>query len=79
MPEKKVAVDSVVKKEGLGLVIAAIFLSGEMAGSGVLALAAAMVGTGDRHTLTKQSVESWDWCDLALLVYPATFTESSWV
>ena len=31
---------------GLGLVTAIIFLSGEMAGSGVLALPKALVGTG---------------------------------
>merc|ERR1712080_571424 len=33
-------------KGGLGIVTAAIFLSGEMAGSGVLALPAAFLGTG---------------------------------
>jgi vesicular inhibitory amino acid transporter len=42
--EEKPAV-VVVKKGGLGIVTAAIFLAGEMAGSGVLALPAAMVGT----------------------------------
>ena len=31
---------------GLGIITAAIFLSGEMAGSGVLALPASFVGTG---------------------------------
>ena len=31
---------------GLGIITAAIFLSGEMAGSGVLALPAAFIGTG---------------------------------
>jgi len=35
-----------VKKGGLGILTAAIFLAGEMAGSGVLALPNAMVGTG---------------------------------
>jgi len=35
-----------VKKGGLGVLTAAIFLAGEMAGSGVLALPNAMVGTG---------------------------------
>jgi len=35
-----------VKHGGLGVITAAIFLSGEMAGSGVLALPAAMIGTG---------------------------------
>ena len=37
-----------VKKGGLGILTAAIFLAGEMAGSGVLALPNAMVGTGKR-------------------------------
>ena len=32
-------------KHGLGVLTAAIFLAGEMAGSGVLALPAAMIGT----------------------------------
>ena len=36
----------IVKAQGLGLAIAAIFLAGEMAGGGVLALAKAMVFTG---------------------------------
>jgi len=36
----------VVKQGGLGIITAAIFLSGEMAGSGVLALPAAFQGTG---------------------------------
>jgi len=35
-----------VKQGGLGVMTAAIFLAGEMAGSGVLALPAAMLGTG---------------------------------
>ena len=35
-----------VAKHGLGVVTAAVFLAGEMAGSGVLALPFAMVGTG---------------------------------
>jgi len=48
---KKVSVSSdlgktVAKQGGLGILTAAIFLSGEMAGSGVLALPAAMLGTG---------------------------------
>ena len=34
------------KQKGLGILTAAIFLSGEMAGSGVLALPNALVGTG---------------------------------
>merc|ERR1711962_182213 len=38
--------DNLVKSHGLSMGLAAIFLSGEMAGSGVLALARAMVGTG---------------------------------
>ena len=36
----------VVKAQGLGLFIASVFLAGEMAGGGVLALASAMVFTG---------------------------------
>ena len=37
-----------VAEHGLGVITAAIFLAGEMAGSGVLALPNAMVGTGIR-------------------------------
>ena len=33
-------------KHGLGVITAAVFLAGEMAGSGVLALPFAMTGTG---------------------------------
>ena len=36
----------VVKAQGLGLLIASVFLAGEMAGGGVLALAKSMVYTG---------------------------------
>ena len=36
---------------GLGVMTAAIFLAGEMAGSGVLALPAAMLGTGRSQTI----------------------------
>ena len=42
--EKELLVPSEVK--GLGIITASIFLAGEMAGSGVLALPAAIVGTG---------------------------------
>jgi vesicular inhibitory amino acid transporter len=35
-----------MQKDGLGVVMAACFLAGEMAGSGVLAMPAAMIGTG---------------------------------
>ncbi len=35
-----------VAAHGLGVITAAVFLAGEMAGSGVLALPAAMIGTG---------------------------------
>ncbi len=35
-----------IREHGLGIVTAAIFLAGEMAGTGVLALPAAMIGTG---------------------------------
>jgi hypothetical protein len=38
--------DSGTVSTGLGLITATIILSGEMAGSGVLALPSAMVGTG---------------------------------
>merc|ERR1712013_344454 len=44
--EKGQITQEVVKHGGLGILTAAIFLSGEMAGSGVLALPAAMIGTG---------------------------------
>ena len=37
-----------MEKEGLGVVMAAVFLAGEMAGSGVLAMPAAMIGTGEK-------------------------------
>ena len=36
-----------IREHGLGVVTAAIFLAGEMAGTGVLALPAAMIGTGE--------------------------------
>jgi len=45
-PEKMEMAKEIVKQGGLGVVTAAIFLSGEMAGSGVLALPNAFVGTG---------------------------------
>ena len=51
--EKVDTTNEVVKKRGLGIITAAIFLAGEMAGSGVLALPAAMVGTGQTKSLTK--------------------------
>ena len=44
--EKLEVTKEVVKQGGLGVITAAIFLAGEMAGSGVLALPAAMLGTG---------------------------------
>ena len=40
-----------VAAHGLGVITAAIFLAGEMAGSGVLALPSAMVGTGISTTV----------------------------
>ena len=43
--EKLEVTKEVVKQGGLGVITAAIFLAGEMAGSGVLALPAAMLGT----------------------------------
>ena len=43
--------ESVARRGGLGVVTAAIFLAGEMAGSGVLALPAAMLGTGRSQTI----------------------------
>ena len=48
-PEKVQVTKEVVKHGGLGILTAAIFLSGEMAGSGVLALPAAMIGTGEHR------------------------------
>jgi hypothetical protein len=44
-PEKQ-EMERAAKEHGLGIITAAIFLAGEMAGSGVLALPSAMVGTG---------------------------------
>jgi len=46
VPEKLELGKEAVKQGGLGIITAAIFLSGEMAGSGVLALPAAFIGTG---------------------------------
>jgi len=43
--EKLEVTKEVIKQGGLGVITAAIFLAGEMAGSGVLALPAAMLGT----------------------------------
>ena len=56
-----------VKQGGLGVMTAAIFLAGEMAGSGVLALPAAMLGTGLYTYLTDQTIRKYfqagsDWC-----------------
>ena len=53
--EKLEATKEVVKHGGLGIITAAIFLAGEMAGSGVLALPAAMIGTGE-HRCNVRSV-----------------------
>ena len=52
-----------VSLHGLGVITAAIFLAGEMAGSGVLALPGAMIGTGkraseDRSARTSSSLPS---------------------
>ncbi|XP_023335307.1 amino acid transporter AVT6E [Eurytemora carolleeae] len=38
--------DGMVKSHGLSMLVAGLFLAGEMAGSGVLALPSAMIGTG---------------------------------
>jgi len=46
VPEKLELGKETVKQGGLGIITAAIFLSGEMAGSGVLALPAVFIGTG---------------------------------
>ena len=43
---QKLEMEREAAKHGLGVITAAIFLAGEMAGSGVLALPFAMVGTG---------------------------------
>ena len=45
-PEKFFYDEKDIREHGLGVITAAIFLAGEMAGSGVLALPAAMIGTG---------------------------------
>ncbi len=45
---EKLQMEQQAAKHGLGVITAAIFLAGEMAGSGVLALPFAMVGTGNR-------------------------------
>ena len=42
-------------EHGLGVITAAIFLAGEMAGSGVLALPGAMVGTGTKTDSSSDS------------------------
>ena len=47
---------------GLGVITAGVFLAGEMAGSGVLALPNAMIGTGEiqtRNMLVVQHVLRW--------------------
>ena len=49
---------------GLGVITAGVFLAGEMAGSGVLALPFAMVGTGTSHPLC------WVLAPLLLLSIP---------
>ena len=43
---EKMALERDAAAHGLGVITAAIFLAGEMAGSGVLALPNAMIGTG---------------------------------
>ena len=43
---EKLEMEREAAKHGLGVITAAIFLAGEMAGSGVLALPFAMLGTG---------------------------------
>lgn len=46
-PEEKLRLEKGAAEHGLSVTTAAIFLAGEMAGSGVLALPFAMVGTGN--------------------------------
>ena len=46
---EKLEMEREAAKHGLGVITAAIFLAGEMAGSGVLALPFAMLGTGKIH------------------------------
>ena len=54
------AVVQVVTHGGLGIITAGVFLAGEMAGSGVLALPFAMVGTGDYSSVTNNILdETW--------------------
>jgi hypothetical protein len=48
-------------KHGLGVITAGLFLAGEMAGSGVLALPAAMVGTG-KYTNFLKSIKYYKYC-----------------
>jgi hypothetical protein len=43
-----------IKAHGLSLLVAGVFLAGEMAGTGVLALPHAMVGTGRTTTNTSR-------------------------
>jgi vesicular inhibitory amino acid transporter len=43
---EKMELEQAAAKHGLSVITAALFLAGEMAGSGVLALPGAMVGTG---------------------------------
>ena len=43
--------ETVVTHGGLGIIAAGVFLAGEMAGSGVLALPFAMLGTGQSQTI----------------------------
>ena len=47
----------VVTHGGLGIITAGVFLAGEMAGSGVLALPFAMVGTGDNSSVTNNILD----------------------
>ena len=49
-----------VAVHGLGVITAAIFLAGEMAGSGVLALPAAMIGTGNQ-SINQSNNQTINW------------------
>ncbi len=50
---EKMQMEQEAAKHGLGVVTAALFLAGEMAGSGVLALPNAMIGTGKSSFQTR--------------------------
>ena len=61
-----------VAEHGLGVITAAVFLAGEMAGSGVLAIPSAMVGTGNNFLKKLREITSYrlyflGWAGVALI------------